>query len=373
MYKLGLIINPVAGIGGKAGLKGSDGEDIQRLALQKGAVKEAGIKTKTALLELIGLKRDILFYTAPSSMGEDVLREIGFRYIVIGKIGVKTTGEDTERIAGLMKAKGLDLLIFAGGDGTARNIFKGISAHIPAIGIPAGVKIHSGVYANNPKSAGEAVKRFILSNAGIQLIEKEVMDIDEEFFRREIVKAKLYGYLSVPEMKSLIQNPKASGKQAVYDIEGIAEEIRDRMEEEGADVYYIFGTGSTTNNIMKYLGYEASLLGVDIVYKGKNLIKDASEKEIYSIVKGKKSVIIVTVIGGQGHILGRGNQQISPRIIKETGTENIWIVSYPEKIYELGGNPLLVDTSSPELDEAISGYRKVITGWQQYTVCKVSC
>lgn len=374
MLKVGLIINPVAGVGGRAGLKGSDGEEIQKEALKKGGTLESGNKTKIALKELIEIKDKFKFVTAYGTMGEDVVKELGFIYELVGSKKDITTAADTEITAKILKEEKVDILIFAGGDGTARNIYNAIELSLPCVGIPAGVKIHSAVYANNPKSAGLVIRRFIDNPAAAQMADREVMDINEELFRKNIVEARLYGYLSVPYIQNLMQNPKASAKYGAHDIEGIAEEIIDLMNSGDKNTCYIFGTGGTTFKILKYMGLSGSLLGIDVVQNKETVLSDASENELYDFIKDKKNIVlIVTVIGGQGHIFGRGNQQLSPRVIRLIEKDNLWIVASADKIYGLENNTLMVDTSDPELDKEIAGYRKIIVGWQERIVCKINC
>lgn len=372
MLKVGLIINPVAGVGGRAGLKGSDGEDIQKEALKKGGTLESGNKTKIALKELLEVKDKFKFVTAYGAMGEDVVKELGFIYELIGIKKDITTAADTEKTAKMLKEEKVDILVFAGGDGTARNIYNAIELSLPCVGIPAGVKIHSAVYANNPKSAGLAIRRFIESPEAARMVDREVMDINEELFRKNIVEARLYGYLLVPYIQNLMQNPKTSSKYGAHDIEGIAEEITNLMRLKDKDTCYIFGTGGTTFKILKYIGLSGSLLGVDVIQNKEIMLSDASENELYDFIKDKKEIVlIVTVIGGQGHIFGRGNQQLSPRVIRLIEKDNLWIVASADKIYGLEGSTLVVDTSDSELDKEIAGYRKVIVGWQERIVCKV--
>lgn len=373
MHKIGLIINPVAGIGGRVGLKGSDGEDIQRQAFEKGAVMEAENKTKIALEGLLPIKEALFFLTAPGIMGENLLQSMGFSYKAIGKAKPeKTSHEDTEESARLMKEEKPEILVFAGGDGTARNIYNAVGIDLTVMGIPAGVKIHSAVYANNPKSAGEALRLFLESRVNINVLQCEVMDIDEALFRNNRVQAKLYGYLSVPQIKNLMQHPKSGAKYQSHDIEGIAEEVIDIINKGDQDTYYIFGTGSTTFNILKHMNIEGTLLGIDVIYRNEILMKDCTEDQIFRLIEGKKVKLILTVIGGQGHVFGRGNQQLSPRVIRKIGIENIIIVSSADKIYNLPGNILLVDTGDTALDKEIAGYRQIITGWQERIVCKIS-
>ncbi|WP_100065507.1 ATP-NAD kinase family protein [Miniphocaeibacter massiliensis] len=369
--KVGLIINPVAGIGGSVGLKGSDGEKVQKLALEKGGTYQSNNKTKIALNEIVSLKEKITFYTGFGEMGENLLKELGFNYEVLGEEKDKTNFEDTEKLAKSMKDLNIDLLVFAGGDGTARNIYNAIEISIPVVGIPAGVKIHSAVYANNPKDAGLAIKEYIENPDRVDVVNSEVMDIDEEKFRKNIVEAKLYGYLKVPRIQHLMQQSKSSSNSDSTDIDGMADEVEERMEKENEDVCYVFGTGGTTFSILEKLGYEGSLLGVDILYKNELVINDGTEKEIYNFIKDKKTILIVTVIGGQGHVFGRGNQQLSPRVIKEIGKDNIWIVSSQDKIYTLPDGYLRVDTSDVELDEELSGYYKIIIGYKRTIMAQV--
>lgn len=369
--KIGLIINPVAGIGGPVGLKGSDGANIQKLALLKGGTFKSNEKTKVALKVILEEKENISFITGSGAMGENILNTLQFNYKVINEHKERTSSEDTEILAKKMKDLKVDLLVFSGGDGTARNIYNAIGLSIPCIGIPAGVKIHSAVYANNPKDAGIAILQYIKKNNSTSFMDSEVMDIDEEKFRNNIVEAKLYGYLKVPYFKNLIQQSKASNKFGEFDIDGITAEVEDRINIDKKDTCFIFGTGSTTFNILNNLGFKGSLLGVDVLYNEKLIIKDGTEKEIFEFINGKKIVLIITVIGGQGHLFGRGNQQISPRIIRLIKKENMWIVSTADKIYNLPGNTLRVDTSDEKLDEELSGYYKVIVGWQEQIVCRV--
>lgn len=372
MLKVGLIINPIAGVGGKAGLKGSDGESIQKKALDRGGTLESGNKTKISLHEILEEKDNIKLITAYGSMGEYVVKDLGFQYELTGDKKEITSSSDTENVAKILKRSGIDILVFAGGDGTARNIYNSVGLSIPCIGIPAGVKIHSAVYAINPKSAGLVLKRFINNTSDVHMIEREVMDIDEELFRLNILKAKLHGYLLVPHLRRLMQSPKSSFRHETHDIAGIAEEIIDQMEYKDKDVCYIFSTGSTTYKILKHMGIEGSLLGIDIIKNKKLVLLDVSEKVLFDYIKTQKEIVlIITPIGGQGHIFGRGNQQLSPRIIKLISKDNLWIVACADKIYNLKDNILLVDTSDPKLDIEITGYQKVIVGWQKRIICKI--
>lgn len=365
--KLGLIVNPVAGIGGPAGLKGSDGETVQKEALLKGARSHTYERTCTALAKLPA-DLPITVLAAPGPMGADAAERLGLSTVVVGEIGETTTYADTERIAALMKDR-VDLLVFTGGDGTARNICNAVGTEVPVIGIPGGVKIHSAVYAVSPEAAGEVITAFAAGAAALR--DGEVMDIDEDSYRSGVLRTRLFGYMKVPVVKNRVQNPKAASHNSDEDTAGICHEISDRIRADSEGTLYILGAGSTLKAVKRHLGFEGSLIGVD-VYDGTRVIaQDVSERELLSLTEGRPCRIIVTVIGGQGHIFGRGNQQLSPAVIRRVGAENIWIVATGSKIYSLPNQQLYVDTGDAALDATLRGYRRVITGWQDTLVCRV--
>ncbi|MDY6826100.1 MAG: ATP-NAD kinase family protein [Bacillota bacterium] len=371
MKKVGLIVNPVAGMGGKVGLKGTDGPEIVEKALSLGAQPEANEKAAQALEELSEMRENILLVTCPGKMGEETGQGCGFKMELIEGITEPTSSEDTEKAAGEMVPRDVDLLLFAGGDGTARNICSafGENSTLPVIGIPAGVKIHSAVYATNPRSAGRLAGRFLVE-PGYPLRRAEVMDIDEEAFRRGFLSARLYGYLIVPEAEGLMQNLKVgsveSGKTV---LEGIAEYVIEKME---PDILYIVGPGTTTAAIMERLNLPNNLLGVDVVCKGELVAADASERQLLDLIEGKKAKIIVTVIGGQGYLFGRGNQQISAAVIEKVGKKNIIVVAVKDKIMALEQGRLLVDTGNDQVNAMLQGYIKIITGYREELVYRLS-
>jgi predicted polyphosphate/ATP-dependent NAD kinase len=370
--RLGVIVNPVAGMGGRVGLKGTDGIEVLNKARELGARPESPHRTVEALKILSALKETIQVITFPAEMGEDECREAGFDPTVIGTIkSGATTALDTKTAAIEMVEKGVSLILFAGGDGTARNIHSAIGAKAPVLGIPAGVKIHSGVFAVTPRSAGTVAMMFLEGKmSGTR--EAEVMDIDETAFRQDIVAAELHGYLLVPEGRRLVQNVKTRNpqveKKALLEI--AADVIRDMRDD---DTYYIIGPGTTPAAIMQQLGRMNTLLGVDVICNRKIVANDVGEHELIKIITGKKAQIVVTPIGGQGHIFGRGNQQLSPRVIREVGTDNIIVIATLEKLISLSDRPLLVDTGDEHLDEELSGYRRVTIGFNEYAVYKVEC
>jgi len=370
--KLGLVVNPIAGMGGRVALKGSDGKETIRKAIELGSTPVSPKRTAEALKRLMRIKGDIELITYPYDMGEEEAKESGFNPTVIGSITKgETTSSDTCRAAKELAVLNTDLLLFAGGDGTARDIYEAVGNTIPVLGIPAGVKIHSAAYAINPLMAGELTVMY-LRGSNTSVHEVEVMDIDEEVLREEDrVSAKLYGYLKIPCDRKMTQSPKEAscrGEQEVAMMQAIAERVVDAMEE---DWLYIIGPGTTTRAIMERLGLQKTLLGVDVVERKKIVANDVNEAQLIRIMDGKKAKVIVTPIGGQGYIFGRGNQQISPEIIRRVGPENILVIATPSKIYSLMLKPLLVDTGDEEVDQRLRGYRKVVTGYREETVCKV--
>ena len=368
--RVGLIVNPVAGMGGRVGLKGSDGAETLRRARELGATPSAPGRAVEALKGLASVANQIELITYPEEMGEREARDAGFEPRVIGRIRAgQTTAEDTIRAGKEMTALELHLLLFAGGDGTARDLYKAVGLEIPVVGIPAGVKIHSGIYAINPIRAANLAEMYLRGQIRA-LKEVEVMDIDEEAFRSNRVSARLYGYLRVPYERAFIQGSKeGSIAHEEVTLEAIALDIIENMKD---DTIYIVGPGTTTKSIATKLGFEKTLLGVDMILKMSLLASDVNEDRILNLIKDNNAEIIVTVIGGQGFVFGRGNQQISPKVIKQIGRENITIIATPQKLASLGGRSLLVDTGDPELDKELTGFYKVVTGYRRSTVYRVN-
>jgi predicted polyphosphate/ATP-dependent NAD kinase len=393
--KLGLIVNPCAGVGGRVGLKGSDGAEVLRAALERGAVRDAPRRARLALERVARVREHVEVVTWPGEMGEDEARAAGFEPRVVGSLEgrrsyvlceldrtgtspaiacedfVLTTSDDTQRAARDLLAAGVDLILFAGGDGTARNICAAVGDDVPVIGVPAGVKIHSAVYATTPAAAGDVCCLYLHERpAAVQLRECEVMDIDEEAFRENRVSAHLYGYMSVPYARGLTQSAKAGGvageQRALNDI---ATEVVAGMK---PGALYILGPGTTTRTVMERLGLPKTLLGVDAVRDGALAGADLTEGQLLELAAAApRAYIVVTVIGGQGHIFGRGNQQISPAVIRAAGPGNVIVIATQTKLLSLEGRPLLVDTGDAVLDEQLSGYVKVVTALGERTMYKV--
>lgn len=367
LFRIGLVINPLAGVGGQAALKGSDG--VAETALAMGVEPRAQERVRQALEILRPLRERIFFLAAPGAMGGALLEDMGFACQVVGQLDDnRTTAQDTRRLGREIQERGVELLLFAGGDGTARDLCDSLPAGQLVLGIPAGVKIHSGVYAVNPRAAGELVSLLVQGDL-VRLGDADVRDIDEDAFRQGQVRTRHYGELAVPVEGRFVQQVKQGGREVetlvLDDIAGWLQE----EQEEG----WILGPGSTTHGLLQAMGLEGTLLGVDVLREGKLVLRDATESQLWDLLAGGDSWrILVTAIGGQGHILGRGNQQLSPRVIRAVGLDNLFVVATKSKLRTLEGRPFLVDTGDVELDQALTGLRRVLSGYREEMLYPVS-
>jgi len=356
---IGFVVNPIAGMGGAVALKGTDG--VVEEAIKRGA-KE--IASRRAREFLKNLKSNVFFLTASGKMGEDILKDFNFQYEVIYKAPENTTAEDTKNLCREFLKRDVKLIVFVGGDGTARDVVEIIDRKIPILGVPSGVKMYSSVFAISPKRAAEVVEKFIRGEVIIG--EGEVLDIDEEAYRNNILRIRLFGYAKIPMVGDLIQSSKSEygGEDEEMDKESIAEFIVENLEK---DTLYFLGAGTTVAKIAEVLSVDKTLLGVDALYNGEIIAKDLGEKEILELLKKyKKAKIIITPIGSQGFIFGRGNQQFSEKVLNKVGKENIIIVATPRKIRDL--KTLRIDL---EDGEGLRGYYRVVTGYGRYKIMKV--
>lgn len=361
--RVGLVINPVAGIGGPVALKGSDGAETLAEARARGGESKAPERVETCLRHVpedLRGRMDIL--TVAGEMGAEVCKRIGLECeIVLSPAGIATSAEDTRRAVTAFESRGVDLILFAGGDGTARDICDVISPDQPVLGIPAGVKMHSGVFANSPTAAARVLEQMITGKL-VTVMRGEVRDIDEDAFREGVVRAEYYGEMWVPEELRYVQAVKSGGREVeALAVQEIAADIVENLQ---PGVCYFIGSGSTTAAINEALGLENTLLGVDVIRDGRLLLADAREAQLYELATAGPCHIVVTPIGGQGHIFGRGNQQLGARVIRAVGIDNITVIATKSKLEALQGHPLMLDTGDDELDEMLSGRLRVVTGYE---------
>ncbi|MHA1530364.1 MAG: ATP-NAD kinase family protein [Candidatus Heimdallarchaeota archaeon] len=367
---VGLIINPIAGVGGRIGLKGSDDAKEIWKKLNSGEGKKVSQdRTKRFLKIISDLKEQIHFLTFSGEMGEDVLKELDFNFEIVGKSKeVKPTREDTKKAAKEFLERGVKLIVFIGGDGTACDIFDAVQEKVPLLAVPSGVKMHSACFALNPEIAGMILKQF--HSGELNLTQSEVMDIDEEAFRAGRLSAELRGMVTIPYLRAAFQGGKMSSPSSFdekHDQMVIAERVNDDMVR---DTLYLLGSGSTCKAVADYLKLEKTLLGVDAIYNRKLIALDLNEKQMLELLEQyPKSKIIVTVIGNQGFVFGRGNQQISPMVIKKVGIDNIVLIATVSKLEKT--EKLRVDTGDLELDKKLQGFIRVVTSYHEDILMRI--
>jgi len=367
--RIGVLVNPIAGLGGRVGLKGSDAPEIVARARAAGIEPAAPSRMVETLRALAGTGIDIV--AAAGAMGAAEVRAAGLACAhVVGEAGdAATSARDTMAAARAMAEDNVALIVFAGGDGTARDILSAVGSSVPVLGVPAGVKMHSAVFATSPRTAAALIERYLAGRAS--LAEVEVMDIDEDAYRRGELTASLFGYVRAPVARDLIQGPKVSG--AAGDTEGLAGIARSVIDDLPAGCLLILGPGTTTRAVARALGQEKTLLGIDLLRDGKLVKADAAEADILAALDEVSAArIVVAPIGGQGHILGRGNQPISPRVVERVGLANITVVASLQKLASLADNALRVDTGDAELDRRLEGFRRVVTGYRSEAICRVA-
>ncbi|WP_306316522.1 MULTISPECIES: ATP-NAD kinase family protein [unclassified Streptomyces] len=453
--RVGLLVNPIAGLGGRVGLGGTDGPDRAHQALLLGATPLAATRATEALRELRSRGSAPLIVTGPGPLGEDAAQASGLRVQVVTKRGARnhaplpgqpdtgppapttppargarnraplpgerptgtpkpttppargagncaplpgerptgtpepttppargagncapnpdprgteptltTTPEDTRTTTTAILNAGVDLLLFAGGDGTARDILTALNGTPqPVLGIPTGVKMHSAVFAVGPRAAGEVAHAHLTGTAHTHAA--EVMDRDEAALKEGRTASHLHGWLHVPHVPTRVQQRKTGSTTTPTDTTtGIAAELAAHI----GDATLILGPGTTTRSVAAALGADSSLTGVDVLDvrdgHAKAITLDAPEEELLAHIDPTRPTwVAVSPIGGQGFLLGRGNQQISPRVLRATGGKPHLLVLCPEqKLAALHGRPLLLDTGDPALDAELTGHARVITG-----------
>ena len=372
LFKLGLLVNPYAGIGGALALKGSDGVEIREKALAMGAEKKALDKTRLALEHIVPIKDQVQLYVAAGDMGETLANDMGFSYSVVYQpANTQTESQDSEATAKALLAQQVDLILFAGGDGTARNVCHVIGSSVPVLGVPAGCKIHSAVYAITPAAAGRVLKQVIQGEI-VSVSDAEVMDIDEVLFRQGRVNARQFGEMQVPTELRYIQAVKMGGKESdELVLADIAAHIIEIIED-NPEYLFVMGSGSTVEFIMQELGIKNTLLGVDVIKNKQLIASDVTANELLAQTTSQNCKLVLTLIGGQGHIIGRGNQQLSTDFLKYLDKDNILLVATKSKLSNLSGRPLIVDSGDINLDKQLSGLISIITGYHDQVLYPIA-
>ena len=374
---VGVVVNPIAGMGGRVGLKGTDGKVAEARA--RGAEPRAPDRARRALTRLAEIAPEATVSTVVEPMGERLVRESGFEPVRVvdpfdeaetdaetgnhpeqaGKRAehAETSADHTRRAVRAFRDTDVDLVLFVGGDGTATDVAAALEgSEVPMLGVPAGVKVYSSVFAVSPEDAADVAATFSRTER------REVMDIDEDAYREGEVHPELRGIAHVPVAEDL-QSSKQTGSGTVESLaEGVAADIRDR---DGDGVTYVLGPGSTVGAIKAELGFEPSPIGVDVWRDGEVIVRDASEAEILATL-GEENVIVVSPIGGQGFVFGRGNPQLSPAVIREC---DVTVVASRTKLDDV--RALRVDTDDPDLDEALAGWVKVRVGTFETRMMKI--
>ncbi|QLH83568.1 ATP-NAD kinase family protein [Halosimplex pelagicum] len=365
MRRIGVVVNPIAGMGGRVGLKGTDGKVEE--ARERGAEPRAPERARAALDALAETDASVEILAFEGVMGADAARAAGFDPVVVGgpesrgdaSGEIETTAEDTRAAVRAFADRDADLILFAGGDGTAVDVAETLAdldSEIPILGVPAGVKIYSSVFAVRPREAGIVAASFDDVETG------EVNDVDEDAYRAQEVSTELRAIAKTPVAEQRQASKQSGGGSVATLAEGVAEEVE-------PGVTYVLGPGGTVGAIKAELGFEGTPLGVDVWRadadggadsggppSGEVVVRDGGAAEIEAAL-GERNVVVVSPIGGQGFVFGRGNQQISPAVIRPSTVE---IVATRAKLDGL--DALRVDTGDPDLDASLRGWHRVRVG-----------
>ncbi len=375
VLKVGFIVNPIAGMGGRVGLKGTD--DVLNEAVSLGAKPLAPDKAEETLRDFLSnysTKKDVIcWFTCSGSMGFDELKNVGIKNVemVYSPSCVNTSSDDTKKACEIFLEKKVDLILFCGGDGTIRDIFCVVDKKVPVLGIPAGVKMHSGVFGVNTRAVAKMLHEFV--NHSLTVGDVDVMDLDEELYRRGEWKVKLFGVAKGIVEPTYVQVGKTVFESISDDAvrDELAEHIIDEMKKYD-DFLFLMGSGGTIDYIARKIGLDNTLLGIDAVYNKKMIDKDINEEGILNLLEEYPKVkVILSPIGAQGFILGRGNLQLSPAVIRKVGLDNIIVVSTPSKLVS---TPFIrVDTGDKDLDHlfAEKEFMMVVIGYRLSRVVRI--
>ncbi len=370
MKKIGLIVNPIAGMGGPLGYKGSDDVDLIRKEAKNRGLRPISPKRASDMLKRILNQEKLTLMVPRGIMGEIPARTAGFK----GKISVleiptveNTSREDTRACVRELLRRSIDALVFVGGDGTARDIYDVIGDSLPVLGVPSGVKIFSSVFACTPEEAGLIITEFLEDRT--QIIYGEVLDIDEELYRKGVLSVRLYGVMRVLSSGNMIQGSKSpSSSDEEADMRAIAKYFKEEFFDK--NTIYILGPGTTVSVIARELGVDKTLLGVDVLLDGRLVGRDVDRETLSKIVSEYNLPVklVLSPIGGSGFLLGRGNQQIGPEVLRRVTLKDLIVVATPRKLSKI--RELRVDLGE-QLNRRFRGYIRVLVGYREEKMMRI--
>ena len=379
---IAFLINPIAGMGGTVALKGTDGlaQEAIKLGAQPVSPVRADLFFQTLqLIDDTAFKENLSFIVPPEPMGEQIIKKFSFNYKTIGLVINKafTTAEDTRKSVELFENEKVDLIIFVGGDGTSVDVGTAVLHDTPILGIPSGVKTYGSVFSHSPEEAVSILRSFILNK---EVNTAELLDLDEHQYKLGIISISLKGIVFVPASPEYFQNAKErveSSSSELFALEGIAKEIIDILTQQKGKKIVIVGPGSTFNPLAAMLRVKRSVLGVDIVAFSEQMactiiVRDAREDQIFDILGQSESIfLLLTPIGGMGYLLGRGNHQLSPRVLQKIPKENILVACSNQKLQTIKNQVLRVDTIDKNFNLSLAGYIRVITNLGEIKMVKI--
>jgi predicted polyphosphate/ATP-dependent NAD kinase len=394
--RIGIVVNPDAGLGGRLGFKGSDGRAAEARAA--GAEDRAGPRMKLALEALQSLLSrslnrsdvDLECLGWGGRMGGTWMTEPTEKmtFTSIGLTPTETSVEETSQLVRDLVGGGVEAILYAGGDGTTRDIANTLQSigkeaqEIPLIGVPGGVKMHSGCFATTPKAAAEVTLAFLLGDLRCAIT--EVMDLDEEIYQEGIWKVRMYGEAWTPSSPRFMQGAKEQVERTSESdtIEGLAQHVESLLSSQD-DLMVIWGSGGTLRRMGEFCGEELTLLGIDILGPAVNGERqshtDLNEQQLLEVIAqhvdesghDRPRLLLLSPMGGQGFLIGRGNLQLSPDVLRMIGIENILGVATPAKL--IGLNAVRIDTGEVELDQVFQTKRfiKILQGFRTTRLIRI--
>ncbi len=378
--RIGILANPDAGLGGRLGLKGSDGQ--AELARSKGAEDRSGPRLESMLRHFSSIHRgessQLEWITSRGRMGTDwIPAELQAGTISeVHESSGETSATDTEDAVQRLLENGIDLLVYSGGDGTTRDIVASLddseSSELPVIGVPSGVKMHSGCFASSPKAAAEVLSAWL--HGDLLVSSTEVLDLDEELYRKGKWVVRLYAEAFSPNSPRWMQGSKqlieTESEEEI--IIGISDHIEDSLVSD--DRLIIWGSGGTLRAIAGNIGFELTTLGIDATIGGEQVGTDLDESGILALLDSHvgPTTLLLSPMGGQGFLIGRGNLQLSPDVLESIGIDNILGVVTPAKLLTV--RALRIETGDDDLDQEFASkrYMKVLQGFRTTRILPVS-